>query len=233
MNLKDILAKVAKGETLTDAEKAFLAAFDHQKALDDAAAAARRKAEQDAKAAKDEADALKRERDELRAQAEESANKGKPEIERLKLENEKLKGQIAERDKTIAGLTGEKSALTRDAKLTKILNGSGIDFVPKVDRDAMIGILKGRFGDLKEEDLDDAGKVKPILDAFKAANEAIIADNTGHGSGGDPTKRSTFKGQAVKNPWKKDTLNLTLQGAILQGDPALAKRLQAEAGVGS
>jgi hypothetical protein len=231
MNLKEILAKLAKGEALTDAEKDFLAKFDPQKAIDDAAAAARRKSETDAKAAKDEADAARRERDDLKAQAEEAANKGKPEIDRLKADNEKLKAKIVELEKTVATLSGERQALTRDAKLTKIIQGSGLDFVQKVDRDAMIGILKNRFGDLKDDELEDATKTKPILDAFRSANEAVIADTSGHGSGGDPLKRLTFKGAAVKNPWKKETRNLTLQGAILKEDPALARRLQAEAGI--
>jgi hypothetical protein len=41
-----------------------------------------------------------------------------------------------------------------------------------------------------------------------------------------------FNGANVKNPWKKETHNLTLQGKIVQENPTLAKRLKAEAGVG-
>ena len=45
MNIKDILAKLLKGEALTDEEKAFAEAFDLQGELDKASASARRKAE--------------------------------------------------------------------------------------------------------------------------------------------------------------------------------------------
>lgn len=59
MSIKDILAKVAKGETLTDEEKSALGAYDPQAEIDKASAAARRKAE--------------KERDDFKAQAEKSA----------------------------------------------------------------------------------------------------------------------------------------------------------------
>ena len=45
MKLKDILAKVVKGDALTDEEKKFIGDYDEQKVLDAAASAARKKAE--------------------------------------------------------------------------------------------------------------------------------------------------------------------------------------------
>ena len=45
MEIKVILAKAAKGETLTDEEKSALAAFDPDKVADSKAAAARKTAE--------------------------------------------------------------------------------------------------------------------------------------------------------------------------------------------
>lgn len=40
-----------------------------------------------------------------------------------------------------------------------------------------------------------------------------------------------FDGKSVANPWKKESLNLTLQGRILKENPALAARLKEEAEV--
>ena len=48
--MKNILAKIAKGETLTDAEKETVSKFDLQAEIDKAASGARKKAEAEAKA---------------------------------------------------------------------------------------------------------------------------------------------------------------------------------------
>jgi hypothetical protein len=52
-----------------------------------------------------------------------------------------------------------------------------------------------------------------------SGNNGTGAQNQGGGGGG-----------GLKNPWAKDTFNLTEQGTILKSDPALAKRLKAAAG---
>ena len=68
MKLADILAKVAKGDALTDEEKKFVGEYDEQKTLDTAAANARKKAEKEAKDAKDALEKLQGEFDEFKAQ---------------------------------------------------------------------------------------------------------------------------------------------------------------------
>jgi hypothetical protein len=231
MNLQSILDKIARGEELTDDEKAFLKEYNLQKTLDDAAAAARRKAEeraQAAEAAKDEAETKAREAQEALDAKEQE---GKTDHEKLQAENERLKALVAERDAQIEALSKDKEGLTRDAKLGQIIAGSGIVFIDGVDGEAMTELLKGRFGDLDLDALDDDTQTNPILEAFKTGNEAIIADTSGHGSGGDHKGKLIFRGNPITNPWKKDTRNLTLQGQITKEDPELAARLKKEAGV--
>lgn len=46
---------------------------------------------------------------------------------------------------------------------------------------------------------------------------------------GDGTKSSTAPTPSIKNPWKKETFNLTEQMRILRENPPLAARLKAEA----
>lgn len=56
---------------------------------------------------------------------------------------------------------------------------------------------------------------------FEASSGTGAANGQGTGNGGT----------VVRNPWKTETRNLTEQGAIQKKDPALAKRMKAEAGV--
>jgi len=229
--MKAILEKLERDgwEALSDEEKAQLKAGNLQKTLDDTSAAARRKAEERLAEAEAKAAEAAQKAQEAAEALEAKENEGKPELERLKAENERLKAQIAERDTKIADLEGNVSGLTREAKLSRIIAKAKIAFVPKVDGEAMMHVLKSKFGELSIDDLDDDGRTAAIVDEFKSANEAIIADTSGHGSGGDPAGRVRFRNQSIKNPWKKETRNLTLQGQIQMEDPELAKRLKAEA----
>jgi predicted RNase H-like nuclease (RuvC/YqgF family) len=230
MNLQAILDKLARGEELTDAERDFLKTHKLQEDLDAAAANARRKAEERAQAA----EAAKAEADQRAKEAQDALdakeNEGKPELEKLQAQVEKLNEQIAERDAQIEALSKDKEGLTREAKLQSIFQAAGIAFIDKVDGEAMSGLFKGQFGDLSLEDLDDADKTTPIVETFKTRNEAIIADTSGHGSGQEPTNRITFNGEAIDNPWKDKTLNLTMQGRITRENPELAQRLKKAAG---
>jgi hypothetical protein len=231
MNLKDILAKIAKGEALTDAEKAFLAEADLDKMLNDAAAAARRKAEEKLSAAEQKLKDAEAKAKELSDAAEAQGDKGKTELEKAQKTIERLTAQLAERDAAIKTLSTEKEGLTREQKLTAIIQKSGIAFIPGVNAVAMTKLFKSEFADIELKDLDDEALIKPIVSGFVKANEAIIADETGKGSGRPPNRSETFQGSKVANPWKKETLNVTLQGKILSGDPELAKRMKTEAGI--
>lgn len=71
--------------------------------------------------------------------------------------------------------------------------------------------------------------VTQLLEEMKQSEEyahLFAGAKVGGGSGS-----TTFNGQRIENPWKKETLNLTMQGKIVRDNPELAKRLKAEAGV--
>ena len=229
MDIKAILAKIAKGEALTDAEKAFVKEFDPQTAIDTAAANARRKAEDKQK----ELETAKTEAEKRAIEAQQALdaknNEGKPELEKLKTENERLKEQLQERDKTIVDLSQDKETLTRQGELDRLFQAAGIAYVDKVDAKAQSGLFKGAFSELSIDDLADETITGPIVEKYRTSNEAIIADKSGHGSGGDPTGKIMFNKSAISNPFAKETFNLTLQGQIRTQDPELATRLESEA----
>ncbi len=233
MNLKDILAKMAKGETLTEAEKNFLAEYNLQAELDAAAANARRVAERKAAEAEEARKTAEQEAREAREALEAKENEGKSELEKLQKENEKLKQQIAERDTKIAAMGSDNERLTREAKLDRILHRSGIAFIDNVDGEAQAKLFKQQFSDLDTADLDDDQKIDGMVKVYRDRNKAIIADKTGHGTDRDPGSKIEFEGKAIKNPWKKEDFNLTLQGKIRKSNPALAAKLQQEAAAGA
>lgn len=179
MSIKDILAKAAKGDQLSEEERTSLAAYDPQKEIDSAAAAARKKAEADAdKAAKDLAAAQKALK-EAQDAAEAAGNKGKTDLQ-------KLQEQVAGLTKQVETVTAEKTKLQRQQKLDDVVRGSGIEFVQEVDGSIMRRALDSEFSALTDEDLADPEKTKPVLDTFRARNKAVILDKSGHGAGGPP-----------------------------------------------
>lgn len=226
MKLKDILAKLLKGEALTDAEKAFVAEHDPDTATNNAAAAARRQAEQERDRIKAE---LETQLKDLQTKLAEGDGKGKTELQKAMAELEKLQKQVSEMTKSLEGERSEKSKLIRAQKIEELARASGIQFIKDVDAKIMARALAAQFDELTVEDLADAAKVKPIIDTFKATNRAVIFDGSGHGSGTPPGRIPTSFDTTV-NPWKKETLNLTKQGEILEKNPQLAAQMKAAAG---
>lgn len=89
-----------------------------------------------------------------------------------------------------------------------------------------------RLADLSGVEVGDDGE--PDAKAVKAAIEAVLRDvpelkgvsgsvGTGSNPGGDGN-------QGTKNPWKRETFNLTEQARLLRENPALAAQLKAAAG---
>lgn len=179
MNLKDILAKVAKGEALTDAEKAFLAGYDPQKDLDAAAAAARKKAEADALKASQDLATTQQQLKDAQTKLEEAGNKGKTDLQ-------KLQEQVATLTQQVTAASAEKAKLIRQQKLDDVIRGSGVQFVKEVDGGIMRNALVNEFAGLTDDDLANAEKVKPVLETFRARNKAVILDASGHGAGTSP-----------------------------------------------
>jgi hypothetical protein len=229
MNIKDIIAKLLKGETLTDAEKAFAEQYDAQKEIDTASAAARRKAEKEAKDALAKLDAqnaaMKELNDKLEA-AEQALNDAKG---GSTAEISKMQKQIA---KLEAINTANEKKLAENARMDAIraaVKQAGIAAADGISPAALDRLIDLAVGDT---DTGDADAMKAVLDQFKADNPSMIAASVKTGSGlkGDPNA-SKFTG--IANPWKADSFNLTKQIEIMNAEPNTAKTMMAEAGVAS
>jgi len=179
MNLKDILAKVNKGETLTAEEKTFLADYDPQREMDSVATAARKKAEADAKKASDDLAAAQAQLAEATKKLAEAGDKGKTDLQ-------KLQDQMATISKQLESATADKAKLVRQQKLDEAIRSTGLQFVPEVDANIMRRALEGEFAGLTDEDILVPEKTKPIVETFRARNKAVILDSTGHGAGMPP-----------------------------------------------
>jgi len=214
MELKDILAKIAKGEALTDEEKRFAGEFNLQTVLDSAASAARKKAEAEAKAAKD---ALAKVQGDFDAFKEANdPDKGKSELAKLTARLEKLEAaRKAAEDKA--------SALERTARIRALAREAGVNPAKGVDSKT-IDLLVDHL--MAEVDLDDADAVKTAFDGFKAANAGLIAANTVGGAGIKGTPGGGYTGP---NPFSQKTFNLTKQLELQATQPEVAKSLEAAA----
>ena len=215
MKLAEVLAKVAKGESLTDEEKKFVAEYDEQKVLDTAAANARKKAEKEAKDAKDALEKLQGEFDEFKASNDPSKkqtelDKALTRIAKLEKENADAKAQVAARD--------------RAARIRSLAKEAGINPAKGVSSESLDILVDSLMAKI---DLDDADAVKTALDGFKTANAGLIDAGTVGGAGqkGQPGDKS-YSG---KNPFAKDSFNLTEQLKLRIENPEQATALEAAA----
>lgn len=93
-----------------------------------------------------------------------------------------------------------------------------------VDGDAAYALM-----DRSSVAVDDDGNVtgvKAALETLLEAKPYLKGTTQSSRSGGDFNKGN---GDGSKNPWKKETLNLTEQARIMRENPALAQQLQATA----
>ncbi len=186
MNLKDILAKVKKGEALTDEEKTFLETYDPDAVVNNAAAAARKKAEADAAKAAADLKATQDKLAEMQAQLEEAGSKGKTEAQ-------KLQEQVAKLTKQFEQASTEKAQLVRQQKLDDVIRQSGLQFVKEVDGGIMRNALVSEFSTLSDDELADMDRIKPVIETFRARNKAVILDQ-GHGSGSPAHQPNVARG---------------------------------------
>lgn len=189
MKIKDILAKVAKGEKLSDEETKFLSEYDPDKAINDAAAAARRKAEQDAADSKKAQDALAQQLKDLESKLAETSKGKMSDAEKAAADQADLRKQLADLSAKFAAKETETKQLARQAKVDAVIRASGIQFVKEVDASILTGALAGALKDVADDQLDKTDVVTPILDGFKAKNKAVIVDTSGSGAGTDPARR--------------------------------------------
>lgn len=215
MQLKDILAKIAKGEALTDEEKTFVGSYDHQKELDTAASAARRKAE-------GERDRFKGDLEKLQGEFEDYKTQNDP-SKRL-TETEKLLKRIEKLEADKKASDERAKTLERTAKIRALAKEAGLNPAKGVDSKTLDLLVDNL---MREVDIEDADAVKAAFDGFKTANAGLIDAQTVGGAGvkgkpgGDP-----FGGA---NPFAKKTFNLTRQLELKVSDPAKYAELKAAA----
>lgn len=228
MKLKDILSKVAEGKEISDEEKEFIKAYDEEKTLSSACAAARRKAESERDKAIAEKDAMKAEKDNLQKEVDELKDSSQS-------TTDAKDKQVAELTKRIDKLEADKA--TAEAKVAKVERDN---FISKAFSDANVkpakGISETTFKKMLEISFDgiDISKeddVKAAIEKFKTENAGIIADpmiNNGGGAG-DPSTG----GKLSTNPFAEKTFNLTEQIKLYNENPAEAQRLMTEAKAGN
>lgn len=222
MNIKDIVAKIGKGEKLTDEELEGLGKLLSPEDADAKAAAARRKAEDEAKALKDKIAALEAEK----AAADEAQRKKDEEGQTA---TQKMEKQLADLTKKFANLEAAKAesdkaaaALKREQAIEQIRAKAGINFRdgidPAITSSAFAKALAG------VEDLTDADAVNAAVKAFTDANKGLI-NAEGHGSGlkGSPSFADGT------NPYSAKTFNLTRQIELECTNPTQAAQLKAAA----
>jgi len=217
MKLTDILAKIAKGETLTDEEKTFAGQYNPQTDIDAAAAAARKKADADAKAAKDALAKLQGEFDDFKTANDPSKNQG---------ETAKLLARIEKLEAAKKAAEDKSTAMERTARVRALAKEAGITAAKGVDAATLELLVDNLMGAV---DLDDADAVKAAFDGFKGKNAGLIAADT---TGGAGQKGAPGAGAYTgPNPFAKETFNLTKQCELMNANPAQAKSLAAAAGV--
>lgn len=227
MNIKELLAKLLKGETLTAEEKAFVEQYDPQKEIDTASAAARRKAEKEAKEARDKLDAQNATVKELTEKLEAAEKAADDAKGGNSAELAKMQKQIAKLEAVNAANEQKLKANARMDAIRAAVKTAGITAAKGISPDALERLIDLSVGDT---DVSDADALKAVLDQFKADNPSMIAAEVKGGSNikGDPNA-SKFTG--IANPWKADSFNLTKQIEILNAEPNTAKTMMAEAGV--
>jgi multidrug efflux pump subunit AcrA (membrane-fusion protein) len=226
MTIKEVLAKVRKGEALTDEEKAILEAYDPEKAANDSAAGARRKAELDLEKAKADLAKIQKDLETAKAALDSKDAEKLTETEKMTKELDNLKKQVTEITEAKAKAEAKAAATTRSQAIRDKAKAAGIALAPKT-------VSEGLFFQMLEAtlsgvDVADEAAITAALDKFKAENPGVItAPGKGSGvDGGNPASSKTGK-----NPWAKDSFNLTEQVSLLQNEPDKARSLASEAGV--
>lgn len=182
MDIKKILAKVAKGEELTEAEKTFLSTYDPEKATNDAAAAARRKAEEELKRVQTKLDELTAESDAVKKKAEEEKKNGMTESEKLTAQLKALADKVAAAEAKTAAAEAKAAATLRSQTIRDAAKAAGIVIAPKtVNEKLFYKILENS---LAEVDIANQEQLEAALDSFKAENPGIITAGGSGGSGG-------------------------------------------------
>lgn len=142
-------------------------------------------------------------------------------IENLKKEqgtNGELQKKIGEYETEISNLKAAAENSKKEYSLKKKMEEAGV-----LDPDYLIY----KQGGLDKFTFDKEGKpvgMEETLKSYRESSPHLFKESSGYhpAGGGNP---------AVKNPFAKETFNLTEQGRMLKENPAQAKQLAAAAGV--
>ena len=210
MTIKELMAKIAKGETLTDEEKAFAGQYDPQKDIDAAAGAARKKAEQ-------ERDGFKAKVDELTARLAEAEKTGSASDATIK----KLQKDVADLMKANKESADRLAAQARADAIRKAVSDARIVCAKGISQSLFDKAVSAAFEGV---DMENADVVKATLDKFKGDNPAMIG---AEGVGGVGTQgKPGASGIPAVNPFSKKSFNLTEGLKLMQTNPEAAKQLQ-------
>lgn len=212
MELKEVLAKVLKGETLTEEEKTFLKDYDDSKV----AAAARRKAEKERDSFKSELETAKAQIEKLEFEGDEGLKEKDSTIQSLNERLKKLEQKNADSENRL-------KAISREEKISEAFESAKIKPAAGISEKTFAQLRKIAFDGVDIEKEDD---VKAALETFKSENAALIADGSvpGAGNGGSPKTTPT-----KVNPFSKSSYNFTEQLKLIKDNPEEAERLKAEA----
>lgn len=183
MEIKDIIAKIVAGQELAQEEKDAIAAFDPDKAKNDAAAAARKDAEAKTKAAQAELQKLKDEADKARKANEDAAKAKMTEAEQLKAEIAKLSAGFKNLQDAKEASDKALAAAARKSAIASIREEHKLRFIDGVDQSLVNGAFADAFAGL--DDLSDKAQVAERVQTFMDRNKALIVDNSIGGTGND------------------------------------------------
>lgn len=207
--MKELLEKLAKGEVTTE---------EVLKAIDDAD-----KDKVPRSRLNDKIDEVKELQGQLKERDDQLVDLGKKAKDSQELTDEidRLKKENADKD-TEYQTKLQQQAL--DAKLNEALHGAKAKNPRAVK--ALLDAEQIKLDGDKLLGLDDQLSALKESDAYLFAEEEAPAGLKGRNPH-IPPGSEVPSGQ--KNPWKKDSFNLTEQGRLLREDPTLAQKLQAQA----
>lgn len=137
-------------------------------------------------------------------------------------DNETLQGTIKQHEQTIKKLQDDATNTTKTYALKEQLSKAGV-----MDPDYMIY----KQGGLEKFNFDKEGKpigVDDVLKPYKEDKAMAHLFKTADGTNYTPAGGGDYTG---KNPFAKDSFNLTEQGKLLKENPAQAKELASAAGI--
>ena len=180
MTILEILAKVAKGETLTEEERKAAGEFNPNAI----AAAARKSAEEKLAETLARQAEVDKELKALQAKVKEAEMAGKTDLEKAQARIKELQTEHATATKALADSQAALKAHVRGSKVQRLFGS--LRFIEGIDVEMVKAGFAGRLAGIDDDKLDDDSVTKPIVDAFMEANKGILADTSGHGSGQGP-----------------------------------------------